>query len=71
MMTMTLGAANPVPLTLAAPAWPVLAAIGGVLLLFLFGAAFLASRYKRCPSNRVMVVYGRVRGQAAARSSSR
>lgn len=68
MTTMTMGAANPVPLTLGAPmAWPLLFWIGGILLVVLFVVAFLASRYKRCPSNRVLVVYGRVRGQAAAR----
>ena len=56
------------PLTLAAPvAWPLLAAIGGVLLLVLFAGAFLASRYRRCPSNRVLVVYGKVGSQQAAR----
>lgn len=28
--------------------------------IFLFAVMFIASRYKRCPSNRVLVVYGRV-----------
>jgi flotillin len=32
---------------------------------FTFGTvAFLASRYRRCPSNRILCVYGRVRGGA-------
>src|SRR5262249_41221088 len=29
--------------------------------------AFLASRYKRCPSNRVLVIYGKVGGGNTAR----
>jgi flotillin len=41
--------------------------IAAVLLVLLFGLAIVASRYKRCPSNRVLVVYGRVRGAKAAR----
>ena len=42
-------------------------AIGSVVLLFIFTMAFIATRYKRCPSNRVLVVYGRVAGAKAAR----
>src|SRR5262245_3710624 len=43
-------------------------AVGGVLIaIFLFGLITLfASRYKRCPSNRVLVIYGKAgRGEAA------
>jgi flotillin len=55
--TMTL-AANPI-------VWvPVIGALG---LLFVFVAAFVATRYKRCPSNRVLVVYGKVGGARAAK----
>jgi len=32
--------------------------IGAALLMGLFFLAFLASRYKRCPSNRILVIYG-------------
>ncbi|MFW6304113.1 MAG: flotillin family protein [Candidatus Sumerlaeota bacterium] len=32
----------------------------GFFLIFAFFAIFLASRYRRCPSDRVLVVYGRV-----------
>ncbi len=41
--------------------------IGSVLALFLFLALFIARQYKRCPSNRVLVIYGRVGGQEASR----
>jgi len=34
--------------------------IGGVLLLLLFFSMLVARQYKRCPSNRILVVYGRV-----------
>lgn len=34
--------------------------VGAFILLFLFFAIFIASRYKRCPSNRILVVYGSV-----------
>lgn len=38
-------------------------AVTGFLLLFLSMIIFLAKLYRRCPSNKVLVVYGRVRGQ--------
>ena len=37
------------------------------LALFVFIILFLAQRYKRCPSNKVLVVYGRVGGSRAAK----
>lgn len=37
------------------------------VLLIIFFAAFLASRYRRCPSNRVLVVYGKVGTNKAAK----
>jgi flotillin len=40
--------------------------VAGVLILFGF-VIFLAKRYKRCPSNRVLVIYGRVREGASSR----
>ena len=40
-----------------------------VLLLVLFSVVLAAvKRYKRCPSNRILVVYGRVRGNKAAKA---
>jgi flotillin len=53
--------------TLAAQPLVWVGAIGSVVLLFIFTTAFIATRYKRCPSNRVLVVYGRVAGAKAAR----
>lgn len=39
-----------------------------IAALILFGTfVFFASRYKRCPSDRILVVYGRVGGQKSAR----
>jgi flotillin len=38
-----------------------------VVLLVAFFLAVLVSQYKRCPSNRILVVYGKVGGQRAAR----
>ena len=34
--------------------------LGGFALMFFFFVVFLATRYKRCPSDRVLVVYGKV-----------
>lgn len=34
--------------------------IAGALLLFLFFSILVVRQYKRCPSNRILVVYGRV-----------
>lgn len=44
--------------------------IGGgfaVLLVFLFVVVFVVQRYKRCPSNRVLVIYGKVGTNRAAK----
>ncbi len=54
-------------LIFAAQPWVWGGALFSVVLLFLFVAAFIATRYKRCPSNRILVVYGRVAGAKAAR----
>ena len=37
------------------------------VLLVLFFVTMLVRQYRRCPSNRVLVVYGKVSGQRAAR----
>jgi len=34
---------------------------GAVLLLLLFFVAFVVARYKRCPSNMILVKYGNCR----------
>ena len=41
--------------------------IGIPSLIFFSLVVFLVKRYKRCPSNRVLVVYGKVGGQRAAK----
>ncbi len=41
--------------------------ICGILLVLFVFAMFLASRYKRCPSNRVLVKYGNVGSNKAAK----
>lgn len=44
-----------------------LGGIVSVLLVIFLVIAMIASRYRRCPSNRILVVYGRVGGQKAAK----
>ncbi len=41
--------------------------IGGLLLILLFLAVFFVQRYRRCPSNRVLVVFGKVGTNKAAK----
>jgi len=44
--------------------------LGGIfafVLVFIFVVSMVVSRYKRCPSNRVLVIYGRVGTNKAAR----
>src|SRR2546428_207320 len=38
-----------------------------VLLLFVFFFIFLPLRYRRCPSNRILVIFGRVSGNRASK----
>ncbi len=51
-------------------AWPggtgTWALIGTVVLIVFAMFIYFASRYKRCPSNRILVVYGRVSGSRTA-----
>jgi flotillin len=44
-----------------------IAAVGSILLLLLFAIVILVKQYKRCPSNRILVVYGKVGGQKASK----
>ncbi|GMU65589.1 MAG: flotillin [Acidobacteriota bacterium] len=44
-----------------------IAVIGVPVLLFLFLVTMLVRQYRRCPSNRILVVYGKVSGQRAAK----
>lgn len=41
--------------------------IGAVVLLFLFVVILLATRYRRCPSNRILVIYGKVGSNKASK----
>jgi flotillin len=50
------------------PVW-ILGLVAVVVLVGLFGLALIATRYKRCPSNRVLVIYGKVAHAQAARCS--
>src|SRR5438105_2192582 len=48
---------------------PWLGLIGAaVAVLFISFAMLLATRYKRCPSNRVLVIYGKVGGSNTAKT---
>jgi flotillin len=46
---------------------PLIAGIFSLLLVGLFALVFFLKQYRRCPSNRVLVVYGKVSGQRAAK----
>jgi flotillin len=46
--------------------WPVIYAVAGGLVLFSV-VLMAAKRYKRCPSNRVLVIYGKTGGGNAAK----
>ncbi len=41
--------------------------IGAVVLLFMFVVILLATRYRRCPSNRILVIYGKVGSNKASK----
>lgn len=41
--------------------------VGGGLLVMLFFVIFVVKQYKRCPSNRILVIYGRVGGNKASK----
>jgi len=41
--------------------------VGAGLLLMLFFVVFVVKQYKRCPSNRILVIYGRVGGNRASK----
>jgi flotillin len=41
--------------------------VATIVLLILFVLTMLVRQYRRCPSNRILVVYGKVSGQRAAR----
>ena len=45
----------------------VLSAGGILLILLISGLVFLANQYKRCPSNKIIVVYGKTGGNSTAK----
>jgi flotillin len=44
-----------------------LGVVASIVLLVLFMFTMLVRQYRRCPSNRILVVYGKVAGQRAAK----
>src|SRR5262245_2469885 len=53
-------------LTLAEIPWEAVIAVAAALIVLSF-FLLLVKRYKRCPSNRIMVIYGKVSGGQAAK----
>jgi flotillin len=53
-------------LTAGSIPWPLVAAVAAAVVVFGM-LLFVAKRYKRCPSNRVLVIYGKTAGGNAAR----
>lgn len=41
--------------------------VGAVLMILLFVTVMIVKQYKRCPSNRILVIYGKVGAQRAAK----
>lgn len=58
-------ALNKIPIT-GTTIWLVLIALAVLILFFTF-YVLITSRYKRCPSNRVLVIYGKTSGGVASR----
>ncbi len=63
-MIHTLASSSP-PLTSNPLLW--LAVVFSALLIVLFFVVFTVKQYKRCPSNRILVVYGKVAGNKASK----
>ena len=53
---------------MSAAGWAI-AALGGLGAILAFMFIMVATRYKRCASDEILVVYGRVRGGRASRLS--
>ncbi len=45
----------------------VIAFVAVPLLILLFSAVFISKQYKRCPSNKILVIFGNVGGEKAAK----
>jgi flotillin len=50
-----------------AQSWVWLLLGGAALLVLLFTSTIILTRYRRCPSNRILVIYGRVGGNKASK----
>jgi flotillin len=46
---------------------PILAVVGAIVSLFFLLLLWAVSRYKRCPSDKILVVYGKTGGDASAK----
>ncbi len=57
----------PVPLLADTGQFVVIGLISAVLLVILFFLVMIPTRYKRCPSNRVLVIFGRTAGTQSSR----
>ncbi|MHC4993070.1 MAG: flotillin family protein [Planctomycetota bacterium] len=53
--------------TIAQQPWIWAGPLGAVMLVLFFALVFVATRYRRCPSNKILVVYGRVGANRAAK----
>ena len=60
----TIALAQDLPIDTNSLIW--LGSAGAVLLLMLFLIVFVVKQYKRCPSNRILVIYGKVKKNQAA-----
>ncbi len=59
LSALALQGAGPTPMV-----W--LGAVGAVVLLLLFFVVFVVKQYKRCPSNRILVIYGKIGADRAS-----
>ena len=46
----------------------VLIGLVAAVIVLVGTAAYWASRYKKCPSNKILVVYGKIRGSKSAKT---
>ncbi|MEM7755505.1 MAG: SPFH domain-containing protein [Planctomycetota bacterium] len=60
-LTVTLGASS----TATGPGVLILVGVGVAVIVLFFALVFFATRYRRCPSNRVLVIWGKSGNQSA------
>lgn len=66
LTTSTLHAHMPLALQLDGSLWPIVLIAGGLVAVLMF--ITFARRYKRCPSNKILVIYGKTGQGRAART---